>query len=195
MNEFKEIQWSSDEDKAMLHSRSQDNETASWTDNALRVMDDFDVSSPVQLSESTTLMDAEKSMRKQSQRYACIHNRNSQIIGLLALRELHGRKATQTTTSTQTFWEELTAKDLMTPLSALPQVSLKDVQKSRIGDAAATLKSSGRDFIVVISDGEVYGIISSLKIAELTGESVNVFHLPSTFAEIISAVTHKELID
>lgn len=195
MSEFKEIQWSSGEDSASIHHRLNNTVKFGWHDKALHVMDSFDVSTPVELCESTLIRDAEETLKKHSSRYACIQNSNSQMTGLLALRDLHGRKATQLVTNTRTHWRELTAKDLMTPLSALPQVQLLDVKRSKIGDAAATLKSSGKDFLIVINNNEIYGVISSLKIAELTGESVNIFHLPSTFAEMISAVSHKELID
>ncbi|MDV6315849.1 hypothetical protein [Idiomarina sp. HP20-50] len=195
MSEFKEIQWSSTAEKIAIHHSHHSNETLSWHDNALHVMDDFKTLSAVELSEGTLVSDAESAIKGAASRYACVKNRSEQMIGLLALRELHGRKATQVATRTQTNWRELSVKDLMIPLSALPQVQLSDLKKARIGDAAATLKASGRDFLVVINQDEVYGVVSSLKVAELTGESVNVFHLPSTFAEIISVVNHKEAIE
>ena len=91
--------------------------------------------------------------------------------------------------------ENTLVKELMLPLLALPQVKLESLTKAKVGDAAATLKASGRDFLLVINNGEVCGVVSSLRIAELTGESVNVYHLPSTFAEIISAINHHEVID
>ncbi|MDV6327270.1 hypothetical protein Q5L94_04310 [Idiomarina sp. Sol25] len=195
MSEFKEIQWSSAADKIAIHHADKSNKTLSWHDDALHVMDDFKTLSAVELPESTLVSDAESAIRGASCRYACVENSSHQMTGLLALRELHGRKATQMTTRTQTNWKELTVKELMMPLSALPQVQLSDLKKSRIGDVAATLKASGRDFLVVINEEEVFGVVSSLKVAELTGESVNVFHLPSTFAEIISVVKHKEAIE
>lgn len=195
MSEFKEIQWSPAADKIAIHHADKSEKTLSWHDGALHVMDDFKTLSAVELPESTLVSDAESAIRRAACRYACVKNSSHHMIGLLALRELHGRKATQVTTRTQTNWKELTVKELMTPLSALPQVQLSDLKKSRIGDVAATLKASGRDFLVVVDEGEVFGVVSSLKVAELTGESVNVFHLPSTFAEIISVVNHKEAIE
>lgn len=195
MNEFKEIQWSCAAEKIAIHHADKSREILSWHDDALRVMDHFKTLSTVELPESTLVSNAESAIRQAASRYACVKNSSDQMTGLLALRELHGRKATQVTTRTQTNWKELTVKELMMPLSALPQVELNDLRKSRIGDAAATLKASGRDFLVVINQQEVYGVVSSLRVAELTGESINVFHLPSTFAEIISAVNHKEVMD
>jgi len=195
MSEFKEIQWSSAADKVAIHKASESGGTFSWHDNALNVMDDFKMLSAVELPQNTLVSEAESAFQKTSSRYACIKDSSDNMIGLLALRELHGRKATQIATRTQTSWKELTVKELMMPLSALPQVELTALRKSRIGDAAATLKASGRDFLIVINQQEVFGVVSSLRIAQLTGESINVFHLPSSFAEIISAVNHKEVID
>jgi hypothetical protein len=195
MSNFKEIQWSSEEDSIAIHHANPSSSTLSWHDNAAHILDDFNAQPPVELLESTLVSDAESSMKQAASRYACIKNNSGQMIGLLALRELHGRKATQVTTSTQTNWKELSVKDLMLPLAVLPQVQLHDLQNARIGDVAATLKASGRDFLVAVHQHEVCGVVSSLKVAERTGESVNVFHLPSTFAEIISAVNRKETIE
>ncbi|WP_417441951.1 hypothetical protein [Idiomarina sp.] len=195
MSEFKEIQWSSAADKIAIHHNYERQPLISWHDSAMHVVDDFTKVSPLEIKESTLVSDAEQKLRGANRRYACIKNQSDEMTGLLALRELHGRKATQLSTVKQIGWRELAVKELMLPLIALPQVKLEDLKKAKIGDAAATLKASGRDFLLVINDGEVCGVVSSLRIAELTGESVNVYHLPSTFAEIISAINHHEVID
>lgn len=195
MSEFKEIQWSSAADKIAIHHNYEHQPLISWHDSAMHVVDDFTKISPLEIRESTQVSDAEQKLRNANRRYACIKNQSDEMTGLLALRELHGRKATQLSTVKQVGWRELTVKELMLPLIALPQIKLEDLKKAKIGDAAATLKASGRDFLLVINDGEVIGVVSSLRIAELTGESVNVYHLPSTFAEIISAINHHEVID
>lgn len=195
MSEFKEIQWSSAADKIAIHHNDEHQPLISWHDSAMHVVDDFTKVSPLEIKESTLVSDAEQKLRGANHRYACIKNQSDEMTGLLALRELHGRKATQLSTVKQIGWRELAVKELMLPLAALPQVKLEDLEKAKVGDAAATLKASGRDFLLVINDGEVCGVVSSLRIAELTGESVNVYHLPSTFAEIISAINHHEVID
>ncbi|WP_322406147.1 hypothetical protein U0358_09965 [Idiomarina sp. PL1-037] len=195
MSEFKEIQWSSAADKIAIHHNYGHQPLISWHDSAMHVVDDFTKVSPLEITESTQVSDAEQKLRGANQRYACIKNQSNEMTGLLALRELHGRKATQLSTVKQIGWRELVVKELMLPLIILPQVKLEDLKKAKIGDAAATLKASGRDFLLVINDREVCGVVSSLRIAELTGESVNVYHLPSTFAEIISAINHHEVID
>ena len=195
MSEFKEIQWSSAANTIAIHHNYDHQPLVSWHDSAKQVVDDFTKMSPLELRESTLVDDAEQKLRGASRRYACIKNPNGEMTGLLALRELHGRKATQLSAVKRVRWHELAVKELMLPLAALPQVKLEDLEKAKVGDAAATLKASGRDFLLVINKGEISGVISSLKIAELTGESVNVYHLPSTFAEIISAINHHEIID
>ncbi|HAS15889.1 MAG TPA: hypothetical protein DCS01_11400 [Idiomarina abyssalis] len=195
MSEFKEIQWSSAADKIAIHHNYDHQPVISWHDSAMHVVDDFTKVSPLEITENTLVSDAEQKLRNANRRYACIKNQNGEMTGLLALRELHGRKATQLSTVNQTGWRELAVKELMLPLLALPQVKLESLTKAKVGDAAATLKASGRDFLLVINNGEVCGVVSSLRIAELTGESVNVYHLPSTFAEIISAINHHQVID
>jgi len=166
MSEFKEIQWSSAADKIAIHHNYEHQPLISWHDSATHVVDDFTKVSPLEIKESTLVSDAEQKLRNANLRYACIKNQSDEMTGLLALRELHGRKATQLSTVKQIGWRELAVKELMLPLVALPQVRLEDLKKAKIGDAAATLKASGRDFLLVINDGEVCGVVASLRIAE-----------------------------
>ncbi|PYE31800.1 CBS domain protein [Idiomarina fontislapidosi] len=195
MTEFKSLKSVSHGDAVTLSSQARDPFVCDWHANALHVFDDFERHDPLLLRATTSLDRAEQLMHSAKVRYACVVNNNEQIIGLVALREFHSRHAMQVSQSTQLPWAELTVGDLMRKLDELPQAEYKQLQKARIGDAAATLKSAGRDFLLVFESGSIRGVVSSLRIAQVTGESVNIYHSASTFAEIISAVNHSHLND
>lgn len=167
----------------------------SWHDSASHVMDDFEAHEPVLLRESTNLKVAEQLMNVAGQRYACVVNQNNSIIGLVALREFHGRKAMQLGLQNGVPWFDVSVAELMKPIQSLPQIDYPHLTSARIGDAAATLKGKSQDFIIVRDGDSVRGVVSSLRIAEVTGESVNIYHSASTFAEILSVVNHSEMTE
>jgi CBS domain-containing protein len=170
-------------------------EKLSWNDAALQVFDDFQRHDPIMVSPNSTLAATEKLLTSSGQRYACVTNAQHKIIGIVALREFYGRRAMQLGLQAQIPRQDVAVKDLMTPLMQLPQVEYRQLLSARIGDAAATLKMKGHDFIVIKTGDVIRGVVSSLRIAQRTGESVNIYHSASTFAEIMTAVSHKELTD
>lgn len=167
----------------------------SWYEPAKAVFDDFKEHEPIIVDASDTLAKTESLLNHSGQRYACVSNSRGNICGLVALREFYGRRAMQLALQAQVPRGEVCVSELMVSLAQLPQIELRLLSQARIGDAAATLKTRGYDFLA-IKEGEILrGVISSLRIAEVTGESVNVYHSASTFAEIMTAVSHGELID
>lgn len=167
----------------------------SWYANASAVFDDFQEHKPVTVRASSSLNETEALLASAGQRYACVSNAQGNIVGLVALREFYGRRAMQCAIQAQVPRGDVAVQELMLPLSQLPQIDSTMLRQARIGDAAATLKTRGYDFIVVKEGDTLRGVISSLRIAEVTGESVNVYHSASTFAEIMTAVSHSELVD
>lgn len=167
----------------------------SWHAPASAVFDDFQQYQPVVVRASTSLNHTEALLASAGQRYACVSNSQGNIVGLVALREFYGRRAMQCALQAQVPRSEVAVQALMLPLAQLPQIDLRVLVNARIGDAAATLKTRGYDFIVVKEGDTLRGVISSLRIAQVTGESVNIYHSASTFAEIMTAVSHSELVD
>ena len=195
MTQFKAIPSDHLSPELGTQSAFQENVKLGWHAPASAVFDDFQQNNPVIVSANTSLAETESLLQHAAQRYACVSNAQGNIIGLVALREFYGRRAMQMALQAQVPLREVAVQDLMIPIAQLPQIDIRALRHARIGDAAATLKTKGYDFIVVKDGQTLSGIISSLKIAEITGESVNIYHSASTFAEIMTAVSHAELVD
>ena len=195
MNQFKAIPSDHMSPELGTENTQQEFSHASWHAPATAVFDDFRQHEPVIVDADTSLAKTESLLHKSGQRYACVGNTKGNIIGSVALREFYGRRAMQLALQAQIPRAEVSVSALMVNLAQLPQIEYRLLNQARIGDAAATLKTRGYDFLV-IKEGEILrGVISSLRIAEVTGESVNIYHSASTFAEIMTAVSHGELMD
>ncbi|RUO81269.1 hypothetical protein CWI84_00465 [Idiomarina tyrosinivorans] len=195
MSEFHTLSWSAVAEAYPMVVDDVTPDRIDWHELGERVIDDFTRKAPLQVRDNTTLGKAETLLKTAKARYACVLNSNDELIGVVALRDFHSRKAVQLGQQTHTPWHDVLVSELMTPLRQLPQVEVSRARRARIGDLAATLQASGRDFIVLHNDGKVAGLVSSLRIAQLTGESVNVYHTASSFAEILTAVNHSDTRD
>lgn len=197
MASFHSLRWSAVAEQpkvAAIDASSNKQKRLDWHQSVQWVVDDFTKHQPVQLSLGSTVVDAERGLNTNGRRYACVLDANEHLIGILAARELHSRRSIALANALQRPWAELTVEDLMIPVSKLPQISSDDLTIARIGDAAATMQQTGADYLLVHKEGAVIGLISSLGIAELTGESVKLYHRASSFSEIVHAVNHTEAL-
>lgn len=195
MNRYTSLSWSAVSDHAPLCAPHITNEKLSWNEPALKVLDDFTSEAPLQLKTSTELGEARQLMLSKQQRYACVLDNQNELVGILAARELRGRRAGQLAHELRVAFNEVPVRYLMKGIANLPVVSQQQLSYAQIGDAVATLQKSGKDFLLVQRDGQVQGLVSSLGITEKTGESVHVYHHASSFAEILHAVKHSEEIE
>lgn len=168
---------------------------AKWSDPATIVADSLVSNLPVQVHTSTLLKHADAIMDGTRSRYALVLNLADELVGVLALRDLHGRKAVQKAHDLNLAHDDLSVDYLMTPIQYLPVISQSQLDSAQIGDVVATLQSSGHDFLLVQSQGKLVAIIASLNIAQRTGESVQVRHHTDSFADLLYAIRHHDDIE
>ncbi|RUO25975.1 hypothetical protein CWE09_04405 [Aliidiomarina minuta] len=195
MNHYTSLSWSAVSDHAPLCAPQMTEEKLSWNEGALNVLDDFTQHAPLQIKTSTELGEARDLMQSRESRYACVLDNQGELVGILAARDLRGRRAGQFAHELRIAFNEVPVRHLMKSVASLPLVSREQLLYAQIGDAVATLQKSGKDFLLVQERGHIQGLISSLGITDKTGESVHVYHHASSFAEILHAVKHAEEID
>lgn len=165
-----------------------------WHHAASAVLEKFQQQSLV-LSESTRLPEAEERLNQTGNRYVCILDAQKNLSGLLLTRELHSRHTGALSSALQLPWSQIELRHVMIPITQLPVIEQHQVQQARIGDIAATMQAAGKDFVLVEDQGELVGFIASLRILELTGESVRLYPRATTFAEVFTALKHPEITD
>ncbi|WP_417689049.1 hypothetical protein [Pseudidiomarina sp.] len=166
----------------------------SWHHAATAVLEQFQQQTLV-LNESTRLPDAEARIDQTGNRYVCILDAQRNLSGLLLARELHSRHTGALSSALQLPWSQLEVRHVMVPITQLPVVERQQLEHARIGDIAATMQAAGKDFVLVEEEKRLLGFIASLRILELTGESVRLYPRATTFAEVFSALKHPEITD
>lgn len=190
MSQFTSLNWSAAYQSSaqvvpILNTKVTGQALAKWSDPAVLVADSLLTNLPVQVHTSTLLKHADAIMDGTQSRYALVLNQQDELVGVLALRDLYGRKAVQKARDLNLTHDELSVEYLMIPIQRLPVISQKQLDQAQIGDIVATLQSSGYDFILVQEAGALVALIASLNIAERTGESVQVRHHADSFAELV----------
>ncbi|GAB3292855.1 CBS domain-containing protein [Pseudidiomarina andamanensis] len=163
-----------------------------WHQSALHVVDHLNSSELAVLPISMGVGDAEHLLSRSDKRYAAVIDSENSIVGVLMARDLHGRQSGVVANLLQLPWHELTVGYIMTPLRRLPSITLTQVKQARIGDIAATMQEAGCDFIAITESDTLYGMIVSLRILAVTGESVRLYPRATSFAEVYSAIKHSD---
>ncbi|MGX5913786.1 hypothetical protein ACR0ST_03545 [Aliidiomarina sp. Khilg15.8] len=195
MSQYTSLSWSAVHGQLKLGQQRPQPRKLSWNDSAILVLDDFTQQAPLNLRTDTELAEVDALLNSSQQRYACVLDRQDELVGIIAARDLHGRRAVQLAHELQLGWGEVTASYLMKPVASLPLITRDQLKQAVIGDAVATLQKSGKDFLLVHQDGDIQGLVAALGIVEKTGESVNVQHHASSFVEIMHAIKHCEEVE
>ncbi|KFZ29759.1 hypothetical protein IDAT_01265 [Pseudidiomarina atlantica] len=179
----------------LLQSASASTDTKlSWHAAAPAVFESL-AAQNILLTESMRLPEAEELLLKHNLRYACVIDAQKSFTGLLLTRELHSRHSGALCSALQLPWAQLEVRHLMQPLTQLPVVNEANFRKAKIGDIAATMQAVGKDFVLVENVQGLSGFVSSLKVLQLTGESVRLYPKATTFAEVFSALKHPEITE
>lgn len=165
-----------------------------WHQPAQRVVEYFQQqrSAFIRVSPSSSLQETEQRLLQAHVRQALVVGHHQELLGLLALHQLHSRRSVVLAEQTQRPWAALEASDLMVNLKQLPVIPQTALQDATIGDVVATMQQFGSDYVLVSEARTIIGLVHSITIAERTGESVRLYHRASSFGEIVQAVRHPE---
>lgn len=159
---------------------------------ALDLMDDFSVIQPVTLPDELCYHQIGEILRDAHTDYALVQNRWQQVLGLIVQSDIMGMSAMRRAHQYQQKLRDLTARDLMTPLSGFPSVSVAVVHKSRIGDILQTLEHHPAQYLLV-NDEHMPNLQGVFSLRKLT-QCLHVFTEPglkaASFAEMAEAVFH-----
>lgn len=166
-----------------------------WHQNANLVVEHFQRGQVLQVPKSILLPELEQLLQLCGKRFAVVIDHQESVVGLLQARDFHSRHTGALCQLLQLTWNELSAGHIMHAAQRIPVLTEQQVTQARIGDIAATMQATGRDFIWVTQDDKVIGVISSLTIMAITGESVRLYPKADSFAEIFHALKHPEILN
>ncbi|MBU1365539.1 MAG: CBS domain-containing protein [Gammaproteobacteria bacterium] len=163
---------------------------------AIEAMTDFLRVSVVTVGPDASLVEANAQMIARGVRLLMVTSANDRLEGLITARDVLGEKPMQVASARGCKRDELKVAELMTPISQVDTLYLKEVLNVRVVDILDALKRLGRQHILVEDVDavtglpRVRGVFSATNIGRQLGVPVLGFELASTFAEIEAALAN-----
>ncbi len=121
---------------------------------ALEVMTDLRRVSAVTTDGNTSIANANQTMIARGVRALFVVDDTRRILGILTSSDLLGERPIQLAQARGIHYDEVAARDIMTPAERLEVVDLRDVQHARVGNIIATLRLASRQHALVVEDVE-----------------------------------------
>ena len=163
---------------------------------AIEAMTDFLRVSVVVIGPDASVVEANAQMISRGVRLLMVTGANDKLEGLITARDILGEKPMQIASARGCKRDELKVAELMTPISQVDTLNLKEVLNVRVVDILDALKRLGRQHILVedvdaaTGKPRVRGLFSATNIGRQLGVPVLGFELASTFAEIEAALAN-----
>jgi len=162
---------------------------------AIRGMTDLSQIRPLMIDPFATITQANERMISFAVRMLFVAQSSQQMIGIITAADILGEKPVQYMNQVNCLYDEIQVRDIMTPIAELKVLRLDEVERGRIGDIIATLKSSGHQHALVVeTDVEnkqeyVCGIFSTSHISRLMNVRVEIDEVATNFAAIQNALS------
>ena len=121
---------------------------------ALEVMTDLRRVSAVTTDGNTSIANANQTMIARGVRALFVVDDTRRILGILTSSDLLGERPIQLAQARGIHYDEVAARDIMTPAERLEVVDLRDVQHAQVGNIIATLRLASRQHALVFEDVE-----------------------------------------
>ena len=163
---------------------------------AIEAMTDFARVPGVTIGLEVSLNEALARMISRGVRLLMVVDASDVVVGLITARDVHGERPMQIVQARGCSRDDLSVKDVMTPIASIDTLYLAEVLNARVIDILNGLKALGRQHILVedvdpiTGEPRVRGIFSATQIGRALGVPVLGFELASTFAEIEAALAN-----
>ena len=161
---------------------------------ALEVMTDLTKVKAATIHPDQTLRQAEQTMIYQGVRMLFVVNEMPALEGLITSTDLHSERQMSLVHSRNLRFDEVRVVDVMSALSVLDAISLDSMRIASVSNLIATLRSLGRNHLLVVQAGapgaaqQVRGVVSRTQIERQLGQPVEVTERLGNFAEVVRAL-------
>lgn len=157
--------------------------------SALDVLFDYSAVVPLTLDPNVTAEAAEIAMLYSHTNLQLVSDGQSNLVGIISLRDISGDKMLATATAMGVARQDLTVRDLMTPVAHLPYVRHDTLARATVGDLVTILENRQQRYLVVVDHAEqLCGLICANEIARLLGRELNILPVAHHFGEVFSAL-------
>ena len=166
----------------------------SLSDPATSIMTDFNHIRPFQTTATATIDEINDKMIACGVRLLFVADSSEVLQGLVTFNDIFGEKPVRYMQEHGGTRSEILAQDIMVPLDRLEALRLEDILKANIGDIVETIKSAGRQHLLVAEDHvnglqTISGMFSSTQIERQLGIKIELSPRATSFAELEKALS------
>ncbi len=180
------------DDVSLLTPKQDSDQHVRGDDPAIRVMTNFKVIKPFQIEAGASLANINDKMIACGVRLLFVHDAQEKLIGLITANDILGEKPLLFVTNKGGSRDEITAHDMMTPLSELEAIPLHQVEKAQVSDVVEALKECGRHHMLVLENKKgnnfLRGIFSITQLSNQLGVEINPSERATSFAQLNKAL-------
>jgi predicted transcriptional regulator len=178
----------------ITHTRQASSADISLDNAAISMMTDFSHIRPFATTADASIEEINTKMIACGVRLLFVAERDEVLLGLVTYNDIFGEKPLQYIQEHGGKREEITALDIMTPMSRLESLQLSDILRARLGDIVETMKTSGRQHVLVSKDQPdgsqaISGMFSSTQIEKRLNIKIELSPRANTFADLERALT------
>ena len=178
-----------------INRRAQNRQTrVSMNNPATIVMTDFSQISPFSIEPTASIDETNAKMIACGVRLLFVLDNYDGLIGLITAFDVLGEKPVQIIQERGGKREDVMAKDIMTPHDNLQALQMSDVANACVGDIVETMKTFGRQHILVVekdpANGTEYiqGLFSSSQIERQLHMNIELSSRAANFADLEKAL-------
>ena len=161
-------------------------------DPAISVMTDLKKVTPFTIQSSASIEAINNKMIACGVRLLFVNDPQGNLAGLITTTDIQGEKPLLYVTNNGGSRDDISANDLMTPLSKLEGIPLKEVKKSHVADICKALRECRRKHMLVIesrAEGKfIRGIFSATQLSRQLGTNISPSYRAESFAQLNRAL-------
>ena len=194
-NEYRNLPHSSLSPGTLItHNRRSKSVAITLEDSAFSMMTDFSHIRPFSTTGDAAIAELNSKMIACGVRLLFVTDQDEILLGLVTYNDIFGEKPLLYIQEHSGKREDILARDIMTPLAHLEALQLSDILTARVGDIVETMKSSGRQHILVCEDlpdgtQAITGLFSSTQIEKRLRIKIEMSPRANTFADLERALT------
>lgn len=168
------------------------NQNVTESDPARNVMTDFAKVTPFQIESSASMEAINNKMIACGVRLLFVNNFKGELIGIITADDILGKKPLLHITQHGGSRDDISARDLMTPIDKLEGIPLAQVMNSQVSDILAILKEYRRQHMLVLDHRGntvfVRGLFSVTQVGKQLGIEINPSLRAESFAQLKRAL-------
>jgi len=160
--------------------------------SALQVMTDLHQVDAVRVAPGVAIDAALERMKTSGVRLLFVTGPGDELLGVITSRDIEGEKPVRVQHDLGVTRAEVLVRDVMVGRESIEVLLLDEVERARVGDVVATLRSIGRQHALVVDPRggtmRVRGLFSTSRIGRQLGSPLEVGETAHGFAEIGAAL-------